>query len=1473
MTRTHAEALALVNWKGVFYGHYVIDRRVTALEGVNGAGKTTVMIAAYVALLPDMTRLRFTNLGETGATGGDKGIWGRLGDPGRPSYVVIDFALAGAQRLIAGVHLERKGEPSVELTPFIVWNLGEAVRLQDLLLVVQGENEAVPELQELRENAARLGGRLQSYTTAREYFAALFEQGVMPLRLGTDEERNKFNEMLHTSMTGGISRVLTSELRAFLLREESSLADTLQRMRANLDACRRTRVEVQESRRLEQEIGGIFVAGQAMFAAAFLATRERADELSRRVTEAETARDQAYQAQEAAQAVLDNTLVVLAVLDTRKGELERVLVSARDWHIKLKDALAALQVLDQCVARLAKTEAEKQEADQQRGEAEALRARRWEARQRARDGYVHAAKGLADLQQGIVELHRRAGAYRQATRRLREAETHLQTAALLPPQFSSCLALARKALEDVDRQRRKARARLADADAHRERHAQIMASVRQLAERDIEASTAHDAAIEALCRYRQQRELADRLSTIERELGEARQQQAQQAQARRQASELGIAPSGAPAAEVIGTLLRNAESECSTHETAARAASEALAAAQRQHEEYKNRHRQLLEREPQWRKHVARALLLSEHLGVTVESRADLDTARNLLARQHAEACRDEEQACEAQERLIREARDLLAAGGPFSPALLQLKDRLGAELLAGSFEEVAIEEAARLEARLGVLTQALIVDDPAAAARAVVDRAEELVDVLLMPRDADLHHLAEPPNDTMVGGEDVVVREGVALRVSRIPAKPRLGRRARERRAADLRTQAEAKARELDAARGTRRMLERLLADGDALLAGLEIWLAGDPTDAIRDTQKAIALAERQIEQQHETASCHAKAAQMLHPRRDKLRDLLAKAILLDPPDYDERAQMLGEDLARACRAKDWVAIKMDDAARVEDGLADLRQLPLSDEERTNLYRHAEELDEQRAHLDAGIEALEYLCDNAEALAWEEAPRRLEREQELVPALENQLHEAEDLQQTAENEADQAEKLYSKVDASFWAAKNRYDEARQAHASATERFNVCGVPAPTGEALAAIAVEVEQLEQELHSHDSRRDALLIAKGGQEQGLQSAQRDFKAADEKLANERREAEPARKRWDDLLSVASRDGLVGDLLTRIPEEFVDIRGYVNFVQQANTRRGVLLERLRGARGGETLLAELRLSRDPGDAAFADAILELWRAVRDWLHRRLPAQVAVVDDPREALARLHDQLTDLEERLARQENELRGASEDVARGIDVQIRKARGQVTRLTRNLEAVSFGNIQSIRVRMHPVERMEQVLRALREGAAQALLFQENMPIEEAFDEIFRRYGGSRSGGQRLLDYREYVHLQVEILRKSGADWEIADPIHLSTGEAIGVGAALMMVVLTEWECDATLLRGKRAHGSLRFLFLDEANRLSPDNLDVLFDLCQTLDLQLMIAAPEVACAEGNTTYRLVRQITPDGHEEVLATGRRTRGTG
>ncbi|MCA9547172.1 MAG: chromosome partition protein MukB, partial [Myxococcales bacterium] len=266
------------------------------------------------------------------------------------------------------------------------------------------------------------------------------------------------------------------------------------------------------------------------------------------------------------------------------------------------------------------------------------------------------------------------------------------------------------------------------------------------------------------------------------------------------------------------------------------------------------------------------------------------------------------------------------------------------------------------------------------------------------------------------------------------------------------------------------------------------------------------------------------------------------------------------------------------------------------------------------------------------------------------------------------------------------------------------------------------------------------------------------------------------------------------------------------------------------------------------------------------------RVPPQIAEVDDPLETLARVRDHLGRLRERLGQQEQNLRGQSEDVARNIDTQRRKARREVARLNRDLRDVRFGSIHGVRIQVQAVESRERVLRALREGEAQQLLFQSEMPIEDAMAELFKKYGGGQTGGQRLLDYREYLELRVEVVRQASHDWEQANPTRMSTGEAIGVGAAIMMVVLTAWERHANLLRAKRSAGTLRFLFLDEANRLSQDNLGVLFELCESLELQLLIAAPEVAQAQGNTTYHLVRQVDEEGRETVRVAGRRTPRT-
>ncbi|MGO8996298.1 MAG: chromosome partition protein MukB [Polyangiaceae bacterium] len=1469
MSRARAEALVLVNWKGVFYERYLLDRHVTALEGANGAGKTTVMIAAYVVLLPDMSRLRFTNLGETGATGGDKGIWGRLGEAGRPAYAALDFALSGARRLIAGVHLERKGEPSVEPTPFIVTGLGADVRLQDLMLVAQGDTEVVPELTELRESAARLGGRLQVFTSARDYFAALFDEGVTPLRLGTDEERNKLNEMLRTSMTGGISRALTSELRSFLLKEEGGLADTLQRMKANLDACRRTRTEVHESQRLEREIGGVFDAGQTMFAAVFLATRERADELQRRVTEAEAVRVTASAAHLEAQKALEGVRRDLDSAEARRVEGDATLTGARDWLTRVRAALAAAQDVARRTEELEAAEKVERAAARERAIADEAREARRAERKRAQQNHKRAAGGLADLQRGLEELHRRAGAYHQVLRRRTEAEKLLGETQLPSTALDTRLTECRSNLAEADRERRDGAQRLADAAAHRDEHAKVLNALQTLGNKDVDAETAHASALDQLRRLRELRAVADRAPSISKELDAARRLAGRQASVRERAQKLGVALGEGPAGEQLRGLLEDAESDRAQLEEAERTARASLADVERLLKDAHGRRRELAEKEPQWRDLAERAGRLGDAASLPLVDRAALDRARAFVGEQLDAARKREDELTRAREQLHAEARELLAAGGPFDPELLRLKDQLAADLFAASFEDVGLDEAGALEARLGPLAQALIVDDPVSAAEAIATRQSSLASVWLVARDQNVSALALDTSQRP-GSRDVLVEEGPALRVSRIPDRPRLGRTAREQRAADLRAEAALREKELEEEWTRRRALERLAADGDALLAGHVVWLAGDPGPGLAELRRRIVEGEAQAGIHGGAATRNAEAARALRPRIDGLRGLLGDALLLDPPDHAARAAALDDEQRASIAAQSEIARSGGAARIVEDRLEVLRRSPLSEADIAALRRRVEELREQRDRLEGAIDAIDYIAKNVEALGWGDASAKLQQNQALVPALEDQLLQAETAVEHAERAAGVAEDTYDKSTSTWQDADGHRRAALEQLTAAEARFQQTGIGEPTPEAVHEAQTEVDKLERELRALSQRLAELATDCGRRETECTQAASKQKEAEDKVASERREAEPAIERWARLRALAGQHKLLSSVLAPGKSDVSGIRGHVNLVQEAHKQKAVLVERLRSAQGGQALLAGVEKGPDTSDLAFADTYLELWLAVRDWLRQRLPAQVAEVDDPREALLRLRDQLASLDERLTRQEGDLRGASEDVARGIDVQIRKARGQVNRLNKNLDGVRFGSIHGIRVRLQPVEKMEQVLRALREGAAQSLLFQTDLPIEEALDEIFRRYGGGRTGGQRLLDYREYVHLQVEIRRSAGADWEIANPTRLSTGEAIGVGAALMMVVLTEWERDANLLRGKKSSGSLRFLFLDEANRLSHDNLGVLFDLCQTLDLQLLIASPEVARGEGNTTYRLVRRTSEDGREEVVVSGRRTR---
>lgn len=183
--------------------------------------------------------------------------------------------------------------------------------------------------------------------------------------------------------------------------------------------------------------------------------------------------------------------------------------------------------------------------------------------------------------------------------------------------------------------------------------------------------------------------------------------------------------------------------------------------------------------------------------------------------------------------------------------------------------------------------------------------------------------------------------------------------------------------------------------------------------------------------------------------------------------------------------------------------------------------------------------------------------------------------------------------------------------------------------------------------------------------------------------------------------------------------------------------------------------------------------------------------------------------------------------------------------------------------------------MKSFLAGLSEQQAQHkdLFESARYTFSEAMAKLFQRVNphidmGQRSPqvlGEELLDYRNYLELSVEVNRGSDG-WLQAESGALSTGEAIGTGQSILLMVVQSWEEESRRLRSKDIV-PCRLLFLDEAARLDAKSIATLFELCERLDMQLLIAAPENISPEKGTTYKLVRKVFKD-HEHVHVVGLR-----
>jgi chromosome partition protein MukB len=1317
--------------------------------------------------------------------------------------------------------------------------------------------------------------------------------------------------MLRTSMTGGISRTLTSDLRSFLFKQQTGLFDTLTRMRKNLDACRRTRTEVSEARVLEHEINGVYTAGHAMFEAALAASRKQAAE-HRHAAE----RAGAELAIERAQ--IDELKTIAREAESIKESHAPRLERARQTEAEVRTRVARLTRAAAAAERLAQIESERQRltpevdaARQAQNAAAAARENAKAARDGAQQTLHRAAGGLASLQAGLEELHRQAHAHRRVHEQLtlgerclgallqhagelglpeagtkswledfsRSLGAALRVAAdpasaagasgpeaLTPELLGDAIARTRSALGEIDRTRAERERQAEAAERRRRDHLEARAALVSLSGELGDGDLAERARRE-LARLNQLELLGARQNELAREWQRLRTLAERQRSVRAEVQALGL-----PAATTAHDFMREI-GELDVAWLAANEEQRALTATARELGEQEKSLRAEIETTRARAADFDKLALLASRIRDTgldlPETRADLNLS---LRASHDEknvlAARVRELEVERQAALAL-AQTHEAMGGGIPPELVRLAELVDGQLLLTRYEELELDEARRVQAELGPLAHAIVVEDLERALPMLLEESHEQADLWLLRAGARWPEVSVGTSSAraseLAANERVVVDIGHGVRISRLPSEVSLGRAARQRQAEHARAEADAATHGIASLEAKQRAQDALGRDLWTLQEHWDRWALGDPTPELARLGSALAALEAEREALLARSRERRVDVARLGARREAFRACLGDHHLLDPPDYALDRETAQHALEQSKRAAEELAAA-DAARRVLYARVHDLETPPDDAALEGWRTQRPLLEAQRdAAFELG-EALTLVSRERAALGWSHAARALTERTELVPELEAQ-HER------SLAEAGSAQLSFERAEQS-WEQATRQAQSTAARLAALEAHRArardeLGVDADVDlsadarsaaeRELAELGAALDKLQHEASSLDAE---IALAR----ERLAEAHKRQRAAELGLAKERAACEPSEAAWA-ALSAAARDARVFELDAALAGASEDGSSTQRWLE-AESKRSLLSDRLAAARGGAELGAELLQRSVDGAGDKGQLYLSIWIAVRAWLLRRLPAQIAELGQPLVGLSRLRDDLGELETRLTRQEGELRGTTADVARSIDVQLRRATAQVKRVSRALDGIQFGSIHGIRVQLARIEKMDQVLAALREGQTQELLFQSNLPIEEALDEIFRRHAGGRTGGHKLIDYREYLELSVQIQRRTAETWERVNPSQVSTGEAIGIGAALMMVILAEWERDDQLLRQKREFGSLRFLFLDEANRLSQDNLGVLFDLCEVLDLQLLIAAPEVARAEGNTTYRLVRRVTEEGFEEVLVTGRR-----
>ncbi|WP_043991595.1 chromosome partition protein MukB [Vibrio sp. AND4] len=1462
------QSLTMVNWNGFFARTFDIDGLVTTLSGGNGAGKSTTMAAFITALIPDQTLLHFRNTTEAGSSQSsrDKGLYGKL-QPGA-CYAALDVVNSRNQRLLFAVKLQQVAgrDKKVDIKPFVIQGLPSHVKPTDILVESVSETQArVRQINEVKESIAEFEGvQFKAFSSIVDYHSQMFEFGVIPKKLRNSGDRSKFYRLIEASLYGGISSAITRSLRDYLLPQNGGVKKAFQDMESALRENRMT-LEAIKTTQADRDLFKHLITESTNYVAAdymrhandrrnkldktlslrseLFGSREtlveqnnllnRVQEELEQLVESEAALEQDYQAASDHLQLVQNALRQQEKIERYQEDLEELSERLEEQMMVVEEAQERVVMVEE-QANVAEEEVDSlktQLADYQQAlDVQQTRALQYQQAVQA----LEKAKQLlgddsltAESAQALVsELKNKES---QNTNALLSVKHKLDMSSAAAEQFETALKLVQSIVGQVERKDAAEHAKIVIAKARESQQVAQNEQQWRAQHRDLERS---------LNQQRQARELASEYQkqfhvelTDEITFEQERERHAMQIESlevtqedvREQRSEQ-------------RRVEQDAAAEISKLEAIAPtwiAANDALEKLREQSEA-----------------DLADSQSVMSQMQVVLEQEKTLSLAKEKLAERRAQ--------------LDGEIELLASPGGSNDPRLKGLADTLGGVLLSEIYDDITIDDAPYFSAMYGPARHAIVVSDLSDIEEKLVELDDCPEDLYIIEGDIDAFDDSSFDTEELEGA--VCVRMNARqLRYSRLPEIPLFGRAAREQRLELLRNEREEVIENHAKAAFDSQKMQRLYQAFNQFVAShIQVAFEADPEQAlatIRDKRNLIARVLADLDAKEQQQRSQLQISKQALTSLDKLAPNMT---LVEDESLQARFDELEEKIAQLSEAKVFLNNHAKAVAELEKVAVALDADPEQFDALEAEYKAA---DQQLQDLKKQIFALADLVERRHYFTYSDSVDLLNKSSELSEQLKAKLVQAEQMRSRSREELKQSQgqmNQYNQVLASLKSSHQAKLETVQEFKQELQEF---GVNADEGAEERAMRRR-DELHERLHTSRGR-------KSGYERTITSTELEMKGLAKRLKKVQKEyvelrtfVVAAKAGWCSVLRLAREN----DVERRLHKRELAYLSADELRSMSDKSLGAL--RLAVA-NNDDLRDALRLSEDN---ARPERKVLFYIAVYQHLRERIRQDIIRTDDPVEAIEEMEVELARLTEELTQRENRLAISSDSVASIIKKTIQREQNRIRMLNQGLSNISFGQVKGVRLNVKIRESHEVLLNGLATQQEQHrdLFESTRFTFSEAMAKLFQRVNphidmGQRSPqvlGEELLDYRNYLELSVEVNR--GTDgWLQAESGALSTGEAIGTGQSILLMVVQSWEEESRRLRSKDIV-PCRLLFLDEAARLDTKSIATLFELCDRLDMQLLIAAPENISPEKGTTYKLVRKVFKD-HEHVHVVGLRGFG--